>query len=134
MQNEKKHQDNISNNSQSSTTVANTESQPSTSSSHDHENIDEQIAFAEAIWCAIIAEHNASFLMSDHVSKNIFKMFPDSAIAAGFKCCRTKTNYLICDGMAVDIQTKLLNKLRNIPFSLLIDESNKQYEKNSCMQ
>ena len=85
--------------------------------------------FAEAIWCAIIAEHDASFLMSDHVSKNIFKMFPDSAIAAGFKCCRTKTNYLICDGMAVDIQTKLLNKLRNITFSLLIDESNKQYGK-----
>ena len=56
-------------------------------------------------------------------------MFLDSAIAAGFKCCRTKTNYLICDGMAVDIQAKLLNKLRNIPFSLLIDESNKQYGK-----
>ena len=100
----KKHQNNISNNSQSSTTVANTESQPSTSSSHDPENINEQIAFAEAIWCAIIAEHDASFLMSDHVSKNIFKMFPDSAIAAGFKCCRTKTNYLICDDMAVNIK------------------------------
>ena len=59
MQNEKKHQDNISNNSQSSTTVANTESQPSTSFSHDYENIDKQIAFAEAIWCVIIAEHTA---------------------------------------------------------------------------
>ena len=115
MPNEKKIRT-IFHNSQSSTTVANTESQPSTSSSHDHENIDEQIAFAEAIWCAIIAEHDASFLMSDHVSKNIFKMFPDSAIATGFKCCRTKTNYLICDGMAVDIQTKLLNKLRNFPY------------------
>ena len=31
-------------------------------------------------------------------------MFPDSAIAAGFKCSCTKTSYLICDGMAVDVQ------------------------------
>ena len=54
-------------------------------------------------------------------------MFPDSAVAAGFKCCRTKANYMISDGISVDIQEKLIKSLQNVPFSLLIDESNKQY-------
>ena len=56
-------------------------------------------------------------------------MFPDSAVAAGFKCCRTKANYTISDGISVDIQEKLIQSLQNVPFSLLIDESNKQYGK-----
>ena len=127
----KSHRDKILNESQSSTSVENTtDVQPSTSSSQDHNDLlDEQIITAEAIWCAIVAEHDASFLISDHVTKNVYKMFPGTPISAGFKCCRTKTNYMICDGMAVDLQSKLLNKLRNVPFSLCIDESNKQYGK-----
>ena len=56
-------------------------------------------------------------------------MIPDSAIAAEFKCTRTKANYMISDGMALDIEEKLLAKLKNVPFSLMIDESNKQYGK-----
>ena len=56
-------------------------------------------------------------------------MFPDSAVAAGFKCCRTKANYTINDGISVDIQEKFIQSLQNVPFSLLIDESNKQYGK-----
>ena len=131
---QKNHRDNVLNNSQSSTGIENncdSISQPSTSSSQDQENfLDEEICSAKAIWCAIVAEHDFSFTMSDHMSKNIHKMFPDSPTAAGFKCCHTKTNYLICGDLAIDWQNKLLNKLRSIPFSLLIDESNKQYGKN----
>ena len=56
-------------------------------------------------------------------------MFIDSAIAAGFKSCRTKTNYVISDGIAVDLQEKLSQSLQNVPFLLMIDESNKQYGK-----
>ena len=96
---------------------------------NEEQNLDDQIRTAEAIFSAMVAEHDIAFLFSDHFTKNVYKMFPDSAIAAGFRSCRTKTNYMICDGMAVDIQLKLLDKIRKIPFSLLIDESNKQYGK-----
>ena len=67
------------------------------------------------------------FLVSDHVSKISNKIFPDSAVAAGFKCYRTKANCMIIDRIYVDIQEKLIQSLQNVPFSLLIDESNKQY-------
>ena len=89
----------------------------------------EKIAHAETLWSAIVAEDDLSFLVSDHVSKISNKIFPDSAVAAGFKCYRTKANCIIIDRIYVDIQEKLIKTLHNIPFSLLIEESNKQYEK-----
>ena len=115
---------------QPSTSSANNENNSSDVSLQDQDQfLDEQTRSSEAIWSAMVADHDLSFHISDHFTKNVYKMFPDSAIAAGFKCSCTKTSYLICDGMAVDVQTKLLNKIRDIPFSLLVDESNKQYGK-----
>ena len=78
---------------------------------------------------ALSADHNVSFNTSDHASKMFSKMFPDSRIAALFKCSRTKINYTIVDGIAVDVQEKLLESVKDVPFSILIDESNKQYGK-----
>ena len=75
----------------------------------------------------MVAEHDISFMISDHVSKNLSKMFPDSAIAAGFKCCRTKTKYVICEGIALNLHEKLLESVQKVPFSIMIDESNKLY-------
>lgn len=95
----------------------------------DNEDItlEEQILNAEAIWSMMVAEHDISFLISDHMSKNVSKMFPDSSIAAGFRCCRTKTKYVICEGIASDLQEKLLQRVQNAPYSIMIDESNKLY-------
>ena len=104
------------------TNIASTET-----SFNDDLSLDEQIRFAEAMWSAMVAEHDVSFIMSDHATKMFHKMFPDSPIAAGFKCSRTKTNYTIVDGIAIDLQEKLIESLQNVPFSILIDESNKQY-------
>lgn len=101
----------------------------SSSSFNDHPSLNEKIRYAEAMWCSIVAEHDISFLTSDHVSKNFARMFPDSAVAAGFKCCLTKTKYILSDGIAVNVQEKLTQSLQNVPFSLLVDESNKQYGK-----
>ena len=74
----------------------------------DNATLTEQIRSAEAMWISMVAEHDIAFLMSDHASKIFGKMFPDSAIAAGFKCCRTKTNYMLSDGISVDLQDKLI--------------------------
>ena len=97
--------------------------------SEDSLTLTEKISNAEVMWSAMIAEHDLAFLTSDHFSKVVPKMFSDSAIAAGFKCCRTKANYLLGDGISVDIQEKLTQSLQDVPFSLAIDESNKQYGK-----
>ena len=61
--------------------------------SDDNSTITEQICSAEALWSSVVAEHDIAFLTNDHASKIFHKMFPDSPIAAGFKCGRTKTNY-----------------------------------------
>ena len=76
----------------------------------------EKIAHAETLWSAIVAEDDLSFLVSDHVSKIVNKMFPDSTVAAGFKCCRTKATYMISDGISVDIQEKLIHSSRMFHF------------------
>ena len=96
-------------------------------STDDDLTLEEQILYAETIWSTMVAEHDVSFLVSDHVSKNIPKMFPDSPIAAGFKCCRTKTRYVICEGISSNLHEKLLQSVQNVPFSIMIDESNKLY-------
>ena len=78
-----------------------------TERSEDSATLTEQIANAEAMWSAMVAEHDIPFLTSDHFSKIVCKMFPDSAIAAGFKCGRTKTTYMLSDGISFDLQEKL---------------------------
>ena len=78
----------------------------------------------------MVAEHDISFMISDHVSKNLSKMFPDSAIAAGFKCCRTKTKYVICEGIALNLHEKLLESVQKVSFSIMIDESSNYMEVN----
>ena len=96
----------------------------------DNLTLDEQILHAEAIWSTMVAEHDISFMISDHVSKNLSKMFPDSAIAAGFKCCRTKTKYVICEGIALNLHEKLLESVQKVSFSIMIDESSNYMEVN----
>ena len=90
------------NSSSTSTSVQLTERR-----SEDSATLTEQIANAEAMWSAMVAEHDIPFLTSDHFSKIVCKMFPDSAIAAGFKCGRTKTTYMLSDGISFDLQEKL---------------------------
>ena len=96
--------------------------------------LDESVCKAEVLWCAATAEHDISFLTSDHFKKLLPEMFPDSAIAAGMKCSRTKTMYTIRYGISVANVEKLREKLSKSIFSILIDESNKKYgEKFLCI-
>ena len=75
---------NPSNPSTSRNVSSSNNSNPSTSTSgqlndtryEDNATLTEQIAHAEAIWSAIVAEHDLSFLVSDHVSNLKKKCFP----------------------------------------------------------
>ena len=56
-------------------------------------------------------------------------MFNDSAIAAGYKCCRTKMRYIVTHGLSKTFKSLLDKKLTETVFSLQKDESNKMYGK-----
>ena len=61
-------------------------------------------------------------------------MFTDSAVAAGFQLCKQKTSYVIREGVAVANLEKLKENIENKVFSIMIDESNKNYgEKCFCL-
>jgi len=92
-------------------------------------DLEKQSRIAEAYWGLFTAEHSLPFLLSDHASEIFGKMFPDSKIAAKFSSQRTKTNYIVSDGIAVNFHNELVAKLKHKIFSLMIDESNKQYGK-----
>ena len=94
------------------------------------ENINENISKAEILWSLLCAEHDLAFLVNDHTTHIFKRMFPDSSIAAGYKCGRTKMTYTIMHGTYNTFISELNEKLKENVFSLQIDESNKMYGKN----
>ena len=88
---------------------------------------DIEVLKAEIVWCLLTAEHDITFRTSDHISEALAIMFPDSLIASSFKCKRTKTSYVIADGLCNEFQERLIQSLKTNVFSLMIDESNKAY-------
>ena len=56
-------------------------------------------------------------------------MFRDSKISQEYNSGRTKTTYVVTDGIDPVFHNEIVRKLNNTVFSLLIDESNKQYGK-----
>ena len=92
-----------------------------------NDTLDEKICKAETLWCIATAEHNISFATNDHLTKLFPKMFPDDPVASGFKCGKTKSTYITKHGIAVTNLENLQEKLKDKVFSLMIDESNKNY-------
>lgn len=68
-------------------------------------------------------EHNLPFLLMDHLSKLIVSVCPDSKIAKGIKCCRTKVTSLTKDCIAEEQISEISEKLRLNVFSIIIDET-----------
>ena len=93
------------------------------------DSIDTKITKAEISWSLLFAEHDLAFLVNDHTTPMFPIMFNDSAIAAGYKCCRTKMRYIVTHGLSKTFKSLLDKKLTETVFSLQIDESNKMYGK-----
>ena len=53
-------------------------------------------------------------------------MFPDSRIAADFRCKHTKTKAIICDTLDPHLKELILQLAKAAPFNLLCDESNER--------
>ena len=68
----------------------------------------ESIVKAEILWAIKSVIFHFSFRVSSDIRGLFQNMFPDSATAKNFACCKTKINYLICFGIAPYFRVKLL--------------------------
>ena len=73
-----------------------------------------------------ITAHNLPFQAADHLSDLFTSMFPDSRIAADFRCKHTKTKAIICDALDPHLKEPILELAKATPFNLLCDESNER--------
>lgn len=85
--------------------------------------LERQVKEGELKLAAFIVEHNLSFSTMDHLSDLLAGICPDSKVAAGIKCKRTKTTGIVKNIMGPQLHSNLVSILRASCFSLLIDES-----------
>ena len=88
-------------------------------------NLSSKIILAEVAMSNFIAQHNLSFATADHLT-DLPKMFPDSKIAAGYACKRTKTTAIVCDALQPHLLKPVVDTAKSLSFSILCDESNKR--------
>ena len=85
--------------------------------------LDRQVMRAEIQMAAFIAEHNISFLTSDHMVPLSKSMFADSEIAKSMKCSRTKVTAIITNVIGAQQKDNVASLLNKHPFALCLDES-----------
>lgn len=88
----------------------------------DH-TMDRKVCDAELRMAAFLSEHDLSFNIMDHFSDLLPIMFPDSKIAAHFKCKRTKAKCIIINALGSYFHKNLVEKLKKPFFSVIIDET-----------
>ena len=89
----------------------------------------DQVTAAEIFFSTFVAEHNLAFLAADHFTKLCKVMFPDSKIAQGFSCCRTKTTAIVKYALAPTINNEVIQSCCTSPFTLLCDGGNDQTDR-----
>jgi Domain of unknown function (DUF4371) len=82
-----------------------------------------KVAKAEIALTAFVAEHNVPFRHMDHLINCVKSAFPDSQIAQKLTLKRTKSSYLLQDGLAHNQRENIVSKCKERKFSVLIDES-----------
>ena len=60
---------------------------------------------------------------SDHFTKLLPKLCPDSKIARDFRCGRTKTTSILNEALAPDCTKKVVDMLNEQPYSIMVDEA-----------
>ncbi|CAH0551119.1 unnamed protein product [Brassicogethes aeneus] len=81
------------------------------------------IKVGELKLAAFVAEHDISFKTMDHLPKFIKSICPDSEIAAGITCNRTKTTKLINECIGPYAKKQIVADLNEHFYSVIIDET-----------
>ncbi|XP_072384804.1 zinc finger BED domain-containing protein 5-like [Diabrotica undecimpunctata] len=84
---------------------------------------EQEIKEAEIRLAAFIAEHNLPFTAMEHLPNLIKKICPDSKIAEGLACSRTKTSAIVKNVLGRQSFQSTCQELRRMKFSLIVDES-----------
>ena len=92
-------------------------------------SLEHDITTAELYFTTFVAEHNLPFLASDHFTKLCKVMFPDSKIAEGFSCARTKTTAIVKFALAPAFIAEVVQVCQTSPFTILCDGGNDQFGK-----
>ena len=85
------------------------------------DSVGDKTTTAEIYFASFIAEHNLPFLTADHFTKLCKKMFPDSKIAEGFTCGRTKTTAIVKCALAPALNAEVIAECQKSPFTILCD-------------
>lgn len=83
----------------------------------------EKVPVAEIRLAAFFAEHNISFLTSDHLIDLLKEIFDDSETIQGLNMKRTKTTDIIKNVIGASQKLELANKLKMCKFNIMTDES-----------
>ena len=64
--------------------------------------LNEKVTRDELLFSELMAEHNLSIATADNAGSLVREMFPDSKIAAKYKCKKTKTAHVLTGAVAKD--------------------------------
>ena len=87
------------------------------------DTVQDQVKSAEIKMAAFIAEHNLPFSVMNHLSDLVKELFPDSAIVSKFSSKHKKTRCIVTNVLAKEFKTSIIETLKKIKFSIIIDET-----------
>ena len=82
-----------------------------------------QVKEGEIRLVAFLNEHNLPHSVVEHLVPVVKAACPDSEIAKGFKCGRTKCTAIVKNVLGGDVSDSIYELLKNNYFSLIVDES-----------
>ena len=83
-----------------------------------------QVTRAEVKIAVLMAENNIPLTFSNHLSRVLLKLFPDSKIAQKYSAAATKTTCMINGTIAPRFLRETVNIMKCSPLSFLTDGSN----------
>ena len=83
----------------------------------------DEVANAELLLAAFMAEHGMPFSQADHLTELVKKMFPKCDDAQKIAMKKTKALYVMQEGIALEESKKIAKICRENKFSLMIEES-----------
>lgn len=89
--------------------------------------LQDQICRAEAIFAMSVTMKSIPFSWGDTATEIYHAMFPDSDVAKGFSCGRSKLSRIVSDGLGPYFKSKVVDELcyPNVFYSVVVDETPK---------
>ena len=91
--------------------------------SRSRNSLEDDITAAELYFTTFISEHNIPFLAADHFTKLCKVMFPESKVAEGFSCGRTKTTAIVNVALAPSLNADVIKSCQNISFYFVMEKT-----------